>query len=255
MTIGTDESHETTDPWVSTYDGTAALAEIVEILLSHSVDGVTRAVRVLGEATGVDRCYVVRLPKGTRTMDLVAEWCADGMAPRKHDFRGLLCEAYPWFMSELWQGHQIAVPDVSDMPDTASREQSAFHKWGVRSFLGFPMFMGKRLTGFVGLEVARYRREWLREDECLVRTASLLMQASDERESLNRECLEMSARLETALAKAVGGDIPVCNRCKRVQDRDGNWIAIELFLHRHTEATLNQSLCPYCRKGLFPGYR
>jgi hypothetical protein len=51
------------------------------------------------------------------------------------------------------------------------------------------------------------------------------------------------------LARRVGllrGEIPVCFSCHKAQDERNNWLPLDIYVARHTEANFTEALCPEC---------
>jgi len=55
--------------------------------------------------------------------------------------------------------------------------------------------------------------------------------------------------------KQLEGMLPICISCKRIREDSGYWKQIELYLHKHSEATFDHSLCPDCAKNMHPDFR
>ncbi|MBM4148963.1 MAG: hypothetical protein FJ224_07955 [Lentisphaerae bacterium] len=56
-------------------------------------------------------------------------------------------------------------------------------------------------------------------------------------------------------AQPVGGftgTLTVCGECKRTMDGDGNWLPFDRYIETHTDARVDMSICPYCRKRSYP---
>jgi PAS domain S-box-containing protein len=63
--------------------------------------------------------------------------------------------------------------------------------------------------------------------------------------------LQESARereLEAALAglKVLRGLLPICASCKKIRGDDGDWVQLETYITRHSEADFTHGLCPTC---------
>lgn len=60
--------------------------------------------------------------------------------------------------------------------------------------------------------------------------------------------------LEKALAevKILRGILPICAKCKKIRDDRGYWNQIEFYIQQHSEADFTHSICPDCRKELYP---
>ena len=70
------------------------------------------------------------------------------------------------------------------------------------------------------------------------------------------ELLQMLSRrvraLEESLVRVLGGLLPICAGCKRIRDDNGDWVPIEEYISDHSEAEFSHSICPECRKDLYP---
>jgi hypothetical protein len=48
------------------------------------------------------------------------------------------------------------------------------------------------------------------------------------------------------------GILPICSRCEKVKDADGEWCRIDSFVAKHTEAEFSHSICPDCMNRHYP---
>ncbi|MBD3182807.1 response regulator [Candidatus Poribacteria bacterium] len=62
---------------------------------------------------------------------------------------------------------------------------------------------------------------------------------------------ELKAQLDNALAKILGGFLPICAGCKKIRDEEGNWNQIDVYLRKHTEAEFTYSICPDCKNEFY----
>ncbi|MCF8034951.1 MAG: cyclic nucleotide-binding domain-containing protein [Desulfarculaceae bacterium] len=66
----------------------------------------------------------------------------------------------------------------------------------------------------------------------------------------------LAARLEEKeqrLLSELGGLLPICSHCKRIRQADGSWLAVEAYVHGHSEADFSHGICPECRDKHYPG--
>lgn len=65
---------------------------------------------------------------------------------------------------------------------------------------------------------------------------------------------ELIANLKDALmeVKTLRGFLPICASCKKIRDDAGYWQQIEGYIEDHSEAQFSHSICPDCRKKLYP---
>ena len=61
-------------------------------------------------------------------------------------------------------------------------------------------------------------------------------------------------RLQEAITKILSGFLPICAKCKKIRDDANNWVEIESYIRDHTEAEFSHSICPECRKILYPKF-
>jgi len=52
--------------------------------------------------------------------------------------------------------------------------------------------------------------------------------------------------------KVLSGLLPICASCKKIRDDKGYWNQIEAYIHEHSEAQFSHSVCPECKKELYP---
>jgi phosphoserine phosphatase RsbU/P len=69
-----------------------------------------------------------------------------------------------------------------------------------------------------------------------------------ERGRLHRERNRLVRELQDALArvKVLEGFLKTCCYCHRVRDDSNNWLPIESFIQRHSEARFSHGICPEC---------
>jgi CheY-like chemotaxis protein len=80
-----------------------------------------------------------------------------------------------------------------------------------------------------------------------MRSTVKLKHEMDRRKARERE-------LEQALKeiKVLRGILPICARCKRIRDENGQWYSVESYIKGHTEADFSHLICPECLDRHFP---
>ena len=48
------------------------------------------------------------------------------------------------------------------------------------------------------------------------------------------------------------GLLPICSGCKKIRDEDGKWWHVEEFVSMNSEADFSHTICPPCRKTIYP---
>ncbi|MFZ0862326.1 MAG: PAS domain S-box protein [Candidatus Sulfotelmatobacter sp.] len=75
-----------------------------------------------------------------------------------------------------------------------------------------------------------------------------------ERTAAEAERERLINRLQEALGrvKSLSGLLPICASCRKIRDKQGAWHNLEAYIRNHTEADFTHSICPVCRRALYP---
>ncbi len=91
--------------------------------------------------------------------------------------------------------------------------------------------------------------------ELLMRTQAekKLQTAHDQ---LEKRVEERTADLQKALSevKTLQGFLPICSHCKNIRNDKGYWEEMEIYIHKHSDATFSHGICPECIKKYYPDY-
>ncbi|MEW6298546.1 MAG: ATP-binding protein [Thermodesulfobacteriota bacterium] len=132
-------------------------------------EGITYALRVIGEFAGVDRSYLFLFADEKKTrLDNTHEWCAEGIPPQRQHLQGVPVEAIPWWMRQLHQLQTIHIPRVADLPREAAAEKALLRAQGIRSLIVVPLTSGGTLSGFLGFDAVREEKAWRPESARLL---------------------------------------------------------------------------------------
>jgi PAS domain S-box-containing protein len=136
---------------------------------SEETEGViNRTLALAGEFFDVSHAFVTVFHEGERLMDMTYEYCADGAASEITTLHGVPYEqVVPSLVPLLKREGSIASQDLSDLPVDY---RTLLEKLGVCAILILPIFVERRLYGFVGFNDARRIRLWLPEEISTVRT-------------------------------------------------------------------------------------
>ncbi len=107
----------------------------------------------------------------------------------------------------------------------------------------------------------------------LVRSASVVAKEDTQILSLNQlnlrreienyplisiELLQMLSRrirvIEKTLINTLGGILPICANCKKIRDKNGSWIPMEVYISDRSETEFSHSICPECSEKLYPEF-
>jgi PAS domain S-box-containing protein len=167
-------------------------------------EGIDAALRALGQATGIQRMYVIELRSGATKMDVTHEWCRPGVEPQKEFMQGLVVADFPAAEQQIPRSQSVHTSIVAEPAREHSPEAEAA-AMTIDSLLLLPMVCSGQVLGFVGVDAVRADRPWGEDDLRLLRVAAeIFANGLDRRnaESLLREAqqLESVGRLAAGVA-------------------------------------------------------
>ena len=48
------------------------------------------------------------------------------------------------------------------------------------------------------------------------------------------------------------GTVPICSACKHIREDSGDWVAVEHFISKRSDADFTHGICPPCADALYP---
>lgn len=78
---------------------------------------------------------------------------------------------------------------------------------------------------------------------------------------VEKERAELLLKLESSLShqkvleaenEMLRGLLPICSGCKKIRDEDGKWWHVEEYVSMNSEADFSHTICPPCRKIIYP---
>jgi len=78
--------------------------------------------------------------------------------------------------------------------------------------------------------------------------ASVITRDITEQKQNDQDCLNLIADLTSALShgKTLAGPLCICTACQRIQEAEGDWQPIEMYLANKFDTALSQGICPDC---------
>lgn len=151
---------------------------------SEDIDNeINSVLKHIGQFEKTDRAYVFRIDPKKKTMTNTHEWCQEGIASKKDEFQNLHFNEMPWFLEQI-TCDPLIISRIDDMPDSSSREKTAFKKHGVKSFACFPMWVNLELIGFVGFESVKSECLWDLENTAMLQQFANIISNAIERSRL-----------------------------------------------------------------------
>ncbi len=103
------------------------------------------------EFYGASRAAVIEADREMRVGILSYEWCAEGVAPRRHELPNMAAECFPRWHKALSSNQSVVIPDVSAVKEACQSEYDFFRRYGIKSLLAAPF--SKRINkGFIVID-------------------------------------------------------------------------------------------------------
>jgi hypothetical protein len=126
-------------------------------------------------------------------------------------------------------------------------------------FMGTPQTLQGYVIPFIfggsaGLAIGFKQMSLQTQNEQLLQAIENLKAANRRLVEVNQDLEKRTRELEDSFAeiKRLQGIIPICAECKKVQDEDGQWKPVELYVQSHSAAQFSHGICPVCARKLYP---
>jgi GAF domain-containing protein len=152
----------------------------------------------------------------------------------------------------VWQtGEPSWIPDVVQ-DGNFPRIRAALQE-RLQSAFAFPIQWDGIVLGILEF----FSREIRKPDEGLLQMFSAIgsqIGQFTERKRAEKEREDLISQLQDALGniKTLRGLLPICASCKKIRDDKGYWNYLEIFIRDHSEATFSHSICPQCKRKVYP---
>ncbi len=153
-----------------------ANASIILLVNPDHLQAINQALKILGEATKVDRVYVFENHRDSETNELLMsqkyEWCREGIEPQ---IDNPLLQNLPYsspyaapLFNKVIKG-EIYSGIVRQM---SLEERDILEPQGIKSILIIPIFIGELFWGFIGFDDCTREREWSDSEKAVLKTAA-----------------------------------------------------------------------------------
>jgi len=149
--------------------------------------------RDIGELIDISRVFIFLFNEERQTMSNTHEWCAKNIKPHINFYKDFPLDSTPWAMSHILAGKPLIIPDVSKLPQEATNFRNLLISKDIKANLTLPIYVGGKITGFIGFDDEKNVREWLDEDFSLLQISSQILGNAFERKN-NEEILKLSEK-------------------------------------------------------------
>jgi PAS domain S-box-containing protein len=159
--------------------------------IAHEIN---RALKLVGESSGVDRAYVFLLSNTRTAFEQVYEWCAEGIEARTTDLLDASPELVTRYVALMRRFEKNNVPRGDDPVAVSNEENELLGKYRVQSFILMPMHYQGKLIGGLGFDVVRSTKDWLNEDVTLFQIVAEILASTLEHHRAERVLRESENR-------------------------------------------------------------
>ena len=118
--------------------------------LSRAVDPLLASI---GRYAKADRAYIFSWADDDHTMlTNTYEWCAEGIEPQIGNLQHISASDLPYWMGRFAHDQAIVIPDLKAARPVMPSEYEILAPQAIDSLIAFPIFVGKALGGFMGVD-------------------------------------------------------------------------------------------------------
>ena len=181
---------------------TGISTSFIKLSSDHIDTGINRALREIGEFTGIDRSYLFLFSDDGTKMDNTHEWRAKGIEPQIDRLKDLPVDTFPLWMEKLKRFENIHIPRVADLPPEASAEKKILELQSIQSLIVVPVVWSGTLVGFLGFDSVRTERSWREEDVALLKMVGEVFANALEHKRAEEALRESEEKYRTVLEAA-----------------------------------------------------
>jgi PAS domain S-box-containing protein len=176
-----------------------SLTQVSQLLAESASVDVGAVLRLLGEALGADRMYLLQSrvdPRGV-VVEQAEEWCAPGVTPALEGMRGVQNSVAPWWLAQIESRGSILITDPGELPAEASPERQLLEAYEVTSCAAVPLRDPRQgLVALLGFDLVNSASAATEDDVRVLRTTAEMMVTYFARERAEREIVQRDAILE-----------------------------------------------------------
>lgn len=79
-----------------------------------------------------------------------------------------------WLTNKMLSNLPVVIDDIDKLPPEGLNDMDYFNTLNIKSFIAIPLYNGKRVWGFIGIDVKGKKRKWADEDYLFLRSMSYI---------------------------------------------------------------------------------
>jgi diguanylate cyclase (GGDEF)-like protein/PAS domain S-box-containing protein len=124
-------------------------------------EGINRSLQTIAKFSGVDRSYVLLLPKDAagEQPEGFTNWYASDKEAVKARHQELFSDDFQWYLSRLNQLETVYIPWTGSLAPE-SEEITFLEKRGITGYAAIPLVSNRTLIGYLGFETTKSEIDW-----------------------------------------------------------------------------------------------
>ncbi len=163
-------------------------------------DGITQALRAIGEYGGADRASLLELAADQPVIQEVYEWAREGVITLPERLRGAPLEAFAWAAPQVLAGHVVAVDDVTALPPEAVAERAESEAQGTTAFCLVPVRAEGKVIAALGYDQTGGPHPWSTDETSFLKVCAEMFANTLARRRHEQERAELTQQLERRAA-------------------------------------------------------
>lgn len=180
-------------------------SRFVDVQADELDAALTEMLADVGQHTGADRSWIFEVSADRSIIQNTHEWCAPGVESQIDDLRGLVIGDLPGFGRWLGAAEPLVIRSVDEMPDDLASEREVLQAQGIKSMLGFGIFVRGTLIGMIGLDAVAEHRWFGETDQWLIRSLADVCGSALRRCRVERALAASEERFRAMIHNATDG--------------------------------------------------
>lgn len=130
--------------------------------------GINQALKLIGEFTKADRCYILLMPDDSKEIKKAHIWSKSGII-KKEEFKKMALLNSSFIQNKLIDKLEtVTINNIDSLSDDMNEEKKYLKEEGIKSIIAIPMVYGNSFVGILGLDSASSEKIWAEESISLL---------------------------------------------------------------------------------------
>ncbi len=111
----------------------------------------------IGKMAGADKVYIYRIHHKAKLAHITHEWLNPDASLIPGSTTSFSLDNYGWLLDQLNNTEITFIRDIGKLPREATKEKKVLTEQGVKSLFAYPIKIGNKLEGFIGIEYIKHQ--------------------------------------------------------------------------------------------------